>query len=154
MSCTAPSQPQIIRQRSPTARRVTAEAPAKASVWRVSSSSDSRVTSGAAPARSSARSASQPASKPGASQPSYREASGRGCTRSVAAVIAPSTPSDPATSCRRAGPAALAGASRVESSPSGVAQRTAMRLSSIRPRPVEAWPDERVATQPPTLAHS
>ena len=68
--------------------------------------------------------------------------------------MTPSTPSLPATSCRSSGPAALAGASRVASSPSGVATRTAIRFSSIRPYPVEAWPAERVATQPPTVAHS
>ncbi len=30
----------------------------------------------------------------------------------------------------------------------------ARTLASIRPRPVETWPAERVATQPPTVAHS
>jgi hypothetical protein len=69
-------------------------------------------------------------------------------------VIAPSVPSDPSTSARRSGPAALDGAPSVASSPAGVAQRTAATSSSKRPKPVEAWPAERVAAQPPAVAHS
>ena len=63
-------------------------------------------------------------------------------------------PSEPITSCFSAGPAAVAGTGRFASSPAGVAQRSATTFSSIRPWPVEDWPAERVATQPPTVAHS
>ena len=150
----SPSQPQIIRQRLPTALRASDGRPAKASEKRVSSASDSRAMSGAMPLCISSRNASHPLSKSGTSQPSKRCASGTGWTRSATCVITPSTPSEPVTSWRSAGPAALAGASRVASSPSGVAQRSASTLASIRPRPVETWPAERVATQPPTVAHS
>ena len=69
-------------------------------------------------------------------------------------MIAPSTPSEPITSCLSAGPAAVAGTARVASSPIGVAHRSATTFSSIRPCPVEDWPADRVATQPPTVAHS
>ena len=58
------------------------------------------------------------------------------------------------TSSRSAGPAALAGAPSVARSPAGVAQRSATTFSSIRPCPVDDCPAERVATQPPTVAHS
>ncbi len=75
---------------------------------RVSSSSESRATSGAAPACTSARSASTPSAKLAANQPSWRVASGSRCTRSVTSVSTPSAPSEPASSCAqvRAGGAA------------------------------------------------
>ena len=69
-------------------------------------------------------------------------------------MITPSVPSEPITSRFSDGPAAVAGTASVASSPTGVAQRSATTLSSIRPWPVEDWPAERVATQPPTVAHS
>ena len=75
-------------------------------------------------------------------------------TRSPALVITPSVPSEPITSCLSDGPAAVAGTASVATSPAGVAQRSATTLASIRPCPVEDWPAERVATQPPTVAHS
>ncbi len=77
-----------------------------------------------------------------------------GRTRSATRVITPSAPSEPTTSSRSDGPAAVPGAPSVASSPAGVAQRSATTFSSIRPCPVEDWPAERVATQPPTVAHS
>ena len=121
---------------------------------RVSASSESRATSGASPACSSRRSASTPSAKERASQASYVRRSGSGCTRSATCVIAPSAPSEPITSSRSDGPAAVAGTGRVASSPAGAASRTASTFSSIRPCPVEDCPAERVATQPPTVAHS
>ena len=128
--------------------------PASASDIRVSASSESRATSGASSSCASARSASRPSSKPRNAQPSSRRAAGTGNTRSPTLVIAPSTPSEPMTSSRSDGPAAVDGTASVASSPDGVAQRSAITFSSIRPCPVEDWPAERVATQPPTVAHS
>jgi hypothetical protein len=69
-------------------------------------------------------------------------------------VITPSEPSEPRTSSRSAGPAALAGASNVASDPEGVTHSSATTCLSIRPWPVEVCPAERVAAQPPTVAHS
>jgi hypothetical protein len=65
---------------------------------------------------------------------------------SVASVITPRTPSEPTSSSRSAGPAAVAGTGFVSMSPVGVAIRTATTISSIRPYPVDAWPADRVAT--------
>ena len=110
--------------------------------------------SGASPSCSRRRSASQPSAKERANQPSWRCAAASGRTRRATRVITPIAPSEPTTSSRSAGPAALAGAPSVASSPDGVAQRSATTFSSIRPCPVEDWPAERVATQPPTVAHS
>jgi hypothetical protein len=69
-------------------------------------------------------------------------------------VSAPSVPSEPSASARRSGPAALAGTSRVASAPAGAAIRSEATSSSKRPKPVDACPAERVAAQPPTVAHS
>ncbi len=68
--------------------------------------------------------------------------------------MTPSAPSEPIISSRSDGPAAVAGTPSVATSPAGVAQRSATTFSSIRPLPVEDCPAERVATQPPTVAHS
>ena len=127
-----PSQPQISRQR-PKARP-----PEIATVVAVSSSSDSRAMSGAARACASARSTSHPVSNPGTSHASKCSAAGSGTTRNVSSVITPSRPSEPSTSSRSEGPAALAGTGSVASSPSGVTQRIAATSASNRPTPVEA----------------
>ena len=110
--------------------------------------------SGAAPSCSSRRSASAPSANERANHASWRRTAGSGRTRSVTSVIAPSAPADPTTSSRNDGPAAVEGTRSVASSPAGAASRTATTFSSIRPCPVEDCPAERVATQPPTVAHS
>ena len=69
-------------------------------------------------------------------------------------MITPSVPSEPSASSRSDGPAALAGASSVASEPAGVTSSSATTCSSMRPNPVDACPEERVAAQPPTDAHS
>ena len=136
------------------ARRPAPPGPASAMPMRVSVSSDRRATSGARPSCSSRRSASAPSANERANQPSWRLPAATGRTRSATRVITPSAPSEPTTSSRSDGPAAVPGAPSVASSPAGVAQRSATTFSSIRPCPVEDWPAERVATQPPTVAHS
>ena len=69
-------------------------------------------------------------------------------------MITPSVPSEPSTSSRSAGPPRSPGASSVASEPDGVTHSSATTCSSIRPCPVDVCPAERVAAQPPTVAHS
>ena len=63
------------------------------------------------------------------------------CEAAPDAVVAPADPEQVAAVLRAC-------------SEAGVAQSSATTCSSMRPWPVEVWPAERVATQPPTLAHS
>ena len=74
--------------------------------------------------------------------------------RRVASVITPRAPSEPTASSSSDGPAAVAGIGPSTSSPAGAHSRSPSTSSSIRPYPVEAWPAERVATQPPTVENS
>ena len=109
--------------------------------------------SGAIPPCSSARSSSAPSMNEPTVQPS-NASSCSGRTRSATRVITPKAPSEPSTSCRSDGPAAVPGASSVASEPAGVTHSSATTCSSKRPCPVEAWPAERVAAHPPIVAHS
>ena len=83
-----------------------------------------------------------------------RELVRSGRTRSATRVITPNAPSEPSTSWRSDGPAAVPGASSVASEPAGVTHSSATTCASMRPCPVEVWPAERVAAHPPTVAHS
>ncbi len=69
-------------------------------------------------------------------------------------MITPSVPSEPTTSSRSAGPAAVCGVSSVRSSPAGALSATWVTSSSKRPYPLDAWPAERVAAKPPIVAYS
>ena len=69
-----------------------------------------------------------------------------GRRRSVISVSTPSAPSEPTSSSRIDGPAAVLGTVAVDSSPAGAAARSETTLAAIRPRPEDAWPGERVAT--------
>ena len=66
-------------------------------------------------------------------QPSYTFTAGTGRTRTVTEVITPNAPSEPSTSSRRSGPAALAGALPSSSVPSGVATVRPTTSASKRP---------------------
>ena len=68
--------------------------------------------------------------------------------------MTPNAPSEPSTSWRSDGPAAVPGTSSVASEPAGVTHSSAMTCASKRPCPVEDCPAERVAAQPPIVAHS
>ena len=99
-------------RRSSGSRRAAASPPiasGRARLIAVSASSESRSTVGSRPAWASVRIASAPAANDGQRQPSYTLTSGSGRTRTVTAVITPNAPSEPRTSWRRSGPAALAG---------------------------------------------
>jgi len=52
---------------------------------------------------------------------------------SVTSVITPSAPSEPISSWRKSGPAAVAGRSRATISPAGVTQRSPVTSSAIAP---------------------
>ncbi len=153
---TAPSHPQTSRQRpsEPASRAAGPRPGAAPTLSRVSSSSDSRAMSGAIPACSSRRSSSRALQeRADESTPSNAvERSGR--TRSATRVITPNAPSEPSTSCRSDGPAAVPGASSVASEPHrrGALQRRDLRVDA--PVPGRRLPAERVAAQPPTVAHS
>ena len=110
-----------------------ASCPDAAAFRAVSASSDRRQTSAASPACSIARKASHPACQESITQPSFSFAAGTGRTASVACVITPSAPSEPTTSPRRSGPAALAGSGGRSSVPVGAASRTPVTSSSMRP---------------------
>ena len=109
--------------------------------------------SGAIPSCSSRRNSSAPSRNEPTVHASYAaERSGR--TRSATRVITPNAPSEPSTSCRSDGPAAVPGASSVANDPTGVTHSSATTCASMRPCPVEDCPAERVAAHPPTVAHS
>ena len=104
-----------------------------ASDVRVSSPSDNRATSGAAPRCSTSRKASTPSANERKNHPSKRRSAGRGRTRRVTSVITPSAPSEPTTTSRREGPAAVPGNAATASSPAGAVHRTPRTSSSKRP---------------------
>ena len=66
----------------------------------------------------------------------------------------PARPSEPRTSWRRSGPAADAGWVGRSSGPAGVSTCPPANSASIRPKPIDSWPTERAATQPPTVESS
>ena len=72
----------------------------------------------------------------------------------MTAVTTPKAPSEPITTSRRSGPAALAGELPSTSSPCGVATRRPTTSESKRPYPAEDWPLERVTAKPPIEAYS
>ena len=109
--------------------------------------------SGAIPSCSSRRSSSAPSRNEPTVHASNAVSRSRR-TRSATRVITPSAPSDPRTSWRSDGPAAVPGASSVASDPIGVTHSSATTCASNRPCPVEDCPAERVAAHPPTVAHS
>ena len=106
--------------------------------------------SGAAPSCSSWRSASARRRTTAATSPRGGRSAGSGCTRSATRVITPSVPSEPTTSSRRSGPAAVAAMSSVRQRPAGVAHVERRPRSRRYGRAGRRLPAERVATQPPT----
>ena len=88
---------------------------------------------GSSPACARTRIASAPAPNDGQRHPSYVVTSGARRTRSVTEVMTPNAPSEPRTSWRRSGPAALAGAEPRSSEPVGVATVSPTTIASKRP---------------------
>ena len=98
-----------------------------------SDSSESRSTVGRRPDCASVRRAATPSAKDAQRQPSYTLTPGAGRTRTVTEVMTPNAPSEPSTSCRRSGPAALAGAVPSVIAPVGVAMVSPTTSASKRP---------------------
>ena len=121
---------------------------------RVSPSSERRATSGIACSPASTRSARTPASKPSKKTPSYAWAAGAARTRSESSEMTPSVPSEPMTSARKSGPAAVAGNGARSSAPAGARMRSPTTIFAIAPYPLDACPAERVAAQPPSETNS
>ena len=111
------------------------------------------MTVGPAPCCSTARSAAAPVAKSGNRNASCRTVCGTGWIRSRTRVHTPKAPSDPISHCRRSGPAADAGARPASITPIGVTTVSPRTISSKRPYPAEACPDERVIAYPPRVAY-
>ncbi len=79
------------------------------------------------------RRAAAPAAKESTCQASYTFSTGTRRTRTLTAVITPNAPSDPSTSWRRSGPAAVAGAVPSDRVPCGVATVRPTTIASKRP---------------------
>ncbi len=132
-----------------------APAPTSASPTAVSSSSLRRATSGASSSWASSRSNSAPSEKLGQEpalvaalprdRPHPQRHLGDDAERPLGA--------DQQLARQRA--RRRSSASRASTTATtGATRSSATTFSSMRPKPVDAWPAERVATQPPTVAHS
>src|SRR6185369_8415054 len=140
----APSNPTTIRQPPTPPPDDQPIASGSARLTADSDSSESRSTVGWMPDWAIARTAATPSAKVGQRQPSYTFSSGTGRTRTVTEVITPKAPSEPSTSWRRSGPAAVAGAEPRVIVPVGVTTVRPTTSASKRPYPADAWPLDRV----------
>ena len=166
-ACPAPAMPDEHEARAPASvaaqPEVAAEqagatrSPGRARAsWRSRAASTTRTIESGRPGAAPARGAtSQRAASPGRNE-AARTSRARDAARPgrSTSVMMPSRPSEPRTSWRRSGPAATPGGA------AGPAARPASRRGRRRtaPRsarsPIDCWPAERAATQPPTVERS
>jgi len=117
----------------------------------VSSASEMRVKTGCASERAIACRARRPASQVGNMYAMTSRRSGRRCTWMVTSVMMPRRPSEPMIISRTLGPVEVDGRSRRATTPDGRASRSPFTMSAMSPYLSDCMPDDRVATQPPSV---
>src|SRR4249919_1207245 len=118
---------------------------------RVSFASEIRVMDGCASLAEISCIAASPASQDGNRYPKITRTSGIRCTCTVTSVMTPSRPSEPSTIWRTLGPVDVCGNGRTSSTLPGMITRMPRAMSEISPYLSDCMPDERVATQPPSV---
>src|SRR5690625_1620449 len=118
---------------------------------RVSRASETRVTDGVASLVEISCIAASPASHDGNKYPSTSRFSGTRWTCTVTSVMTPNRPSLPRIISRTLGPVEVDGSGRSTNGPPGRTTRRPRVMSAMSPYLSDCIPDERVATQPPSV---
>src|SRR4029450_4473391 len=117
----------------------------------VSFPSETRVIDGCASLVELSCIAASPDSQVGNRYPRITRTSGIRCTCTVTSVITPSRPSEPSTISRTLGPVEVWGSGRICSTLPGMTTRTPRAMSEMSPYLSDCMPEDRVATQPPSV---
>src|SRR6187200_1270999 len=117
----------------------------------VSLASETRVMDGCASLVEISCIAASPASQEGNKYPKITRTSGIRCTCTVTSVMTPSRPSEPRTISRTLGPVEVCGNGRTSSTLPGMITRMPRAMSAMSPYLSDCMPEERVATQPPSV---
>src|SRR5829696_981319 len=117
----------------------------------VSLASETRVIDGCASLVEMSCMAARLASQDGNRYPRITRTSGIRCTCTVTSVITPSRPSEPSTISRTLGPVEVDGNGRTTSTLPGMTTRMPRAISEMSPYLSDCMPEERVATQPPSV---
>src|SRR5215218_10115715 len=117
----------------------------------VSRASETRVIDGWASLVEISCMPASPASQDGNRYPKISRFSGIRCTCTVTSVITPSRPSEPKIISRTLGPVEVWGSDRTTSTLPGMRARRPRVMSAMSPYLSDCMPEDRVATQPPSV---
>src|SRR5829696_1346526 len=117
----------------------------------VSRASETRVIDGWASLVEISCMPASPASQDGNRYPKISRFSGIRCTCTVTSVITPSRPSEPKIISRTLGPVEVWGSGRTTSTLPGMTARRPRVMSAMSPYLSDCMPEDRVATQPPSV---